>query len=132
MERARSMQHQQQLQSEILKHIIAVENVHCSVSDPGKTRELYSLLFGTPKHEDGSWSEFNVAGLDIAITHGTEPRFVITFRIDELAQFRELLASLLSAEPEIRHGDYGDYIEVCPDEGYCIHFFDPKVKCESS
>ncbi len=126
------MQHQPQLQSEIIKHITGVENVHCCVSDPEKTREFYSALFGLPQHEDAPWSEFKVGGLDIAVTYGTKPKFVVTFRVDKLAELRNLLASALSAKIDIQNGEYGDYVEVCPDEGFCIHFFEPKVNCTPS
>lgn len=112
------MQRQRQLQSDIIKYITGVENVHCFVSDPEKARKLYSLLFGPPQHEDGSWSEFKVGGLDVAVTLGARPKFVITFTVEKLVDLQSLLASKLSAGLEIRHGDHGDYIEVCPKKAF--------------
>ena len=126
------MQHQPQLQSDILKFITGIENVHCAVNDAGNAREFYSKLFGPPQHEDGSWSEFKIAGLDIAVTVGSKPMFVITFTVEKLMELRSLLEERLSKKLQIQRGDYGDYLEVCPEEGFCLHFFEPKTKCNST
>ena len=132
------MPHQPQLQSEMdargvlnLKYITGIENVHCVVSDAGKARDFYSQIFGSPQHEDGSWSEFKIAGLDIAVTGGNKNKFVITFTVEKLGELRAILESKIAGKLEIQHGDYGDYVEVCPNEGFCLHFFESKKKCGS-
>lgn len=118
------MEHRQPLQSEIFSHIEGLENVHCVLKDPGKARDLYSDLFGSPSHTDGDWSEFKISGFDFAVTAGKRPKFVMTFRVDGLNELRGLLEQKLSIALPVEHGDYGDYVEVCPEEGFCVHFFE--------
>ncbi len=120
------MQHRQPLQSEIASYIRGVENVHCALPAPGKARELYEMLFGPPAHQDGEWSEFKISGFDFAVTLSENTRFVITFKVERLTELCVLLEESLSTTLAINHGDYGDYVEVCPGEGFCIHFFEAR------
>lgn len=122
------MEHRQQSQSEIVSHIKGLENVHCVLNDPDDARSFCAELFGPPAHTDGEWSEFKIAGLDFAVTKGESPKFVITFKADRLDELRKLLEQKLSATLPIEHGDYGDYIEVSPAEGFCLHFFEAKKR----
>ena len=125
------MQHPQPSQSEIVSHITGIENVHCVLTDPEQTREFYAELFGPPSHMDGDWSEFKISGFDFAVTRGENARFVITFKVKELGELRELLEEKLSTRLPIQHGDYGDYVEVCPEQGFCLHFFEAKERAGS-
>lgn len=125
------MQHQQPLPFEIISHIKGIENVHCVVDDPRKVRDFYAALFGEPAHTDGEWSEFKIAGFDFAVTAGDKRKFVITFKVERLAELHALLESRLSTRLTIQHGEYGDYVEVCPPDGYCLHFFEAKKRASS-
>lgn len=125
------MPHRQQLQSEISSYIKGIENVHWVVKDSGKTRDFCIGLFGEPKHQDGSWSEFAIAGLDVAVTGGEAPKSVITFRVENLAGLHLLLKDKGYPVTDIQHGAYGDFAEVSPDEGIAFHFFEPKKKCDA-
>lgn len=120
------MEHRRPLQSDVLSYIKGLENVHCVLRDPGKAREFYTDLFGMPSHTDGAWSEFKISGFDFAVTSGDKPKFIITFKVERLDQLRELLEQKLSIALSLEHGDYGDYVEVCPGEGFCVHFFQSK------
>lgn len=122
------MQHPRQSKSEIVSFIKGLENVHCALDDPGPARDFYSRLFGPPAHTDGEWSEFKVAGFDFAVTAEKRAKFVITFRAQRLEKLRRLLEARLSMHLSIQHGDYGDYLEVCPAEGFCLHFFEAKAR----
>jgi hypothetical protein len=126
------MPHPQQLQSEIIPYIKGIENVHCVVGDSGKTRGFWTGLFGEPKHQDGTWSEFSIGGLDVAVTGGAAAKSVITIRVENLAGLHSLLKDKGYPVTGIQHGDYGDFAEVSPDEGFAFHFFEPKNKCASS
>jgi len=132
MEQQKSMQHPPQLHSEILKHITGLENVHCTVTDPGKVRKFYTKLFGSPQNQDGSWPEYKIAGLDFAVTFGSQPKFVVTFTVGEIESLRSKLENEIRTKVAIKHGDYGNYIEICPEEGFCIHFFEPKKNCDNT
>ncbi|HQT92609.1 MAG TPA: hypothetical protein PL001_11355, partial [Candidatus Kryptobacter bacterium] len=102
------------------------------MKDPSKARDFCIGLFGEPKHQDGSWSEFAIAGLDVAVTGGEAPKSVITFRVENLAGLHSLLKDKGYPLTDIQHGAYGDFAEVSPDEGIAFHFFEPKKKCEAS
>ncbi len=123
------MQHLRQLQSEIARHIKGVENVHSAVANPDRLAEFYAALFGSPKHQDGTWSEFEVADLDIAVTAGSSGRSVITFRVEDLPSLHSLLEGGGFPVTGIQRGEYGDYVELSPGEGFVFHFFEPKKKC---
>ena len=123
------MPHRQQLQSEIISYIKGIENVHCVVSDPDKVGEFWAGLLGKPKHQDGAWSEFTIGGLDVAVTGGVTPKSVITFKVENLSALRSVLHDKGYPVTEIQHGEYGDFVEVSPDEGFAFHFFEPKKKC---
>ncbi len=114
--------------SDILTHIKGVENVHCVLPESESARHLYRKLFGPPAHTDGDWTEFKPGGFELAVTSGHSQKFVITFKTDRLDELRPKLETLLSRELEILHGDYGDYLEVCPDQGFCIHFFESHAR----
>lgn len=120
------MPHQQPLPSEIVAHIKGIENVHCVVDDPREVRDFYASLFGAPAHIDGEWSEFKIAGFDFAVTAGEKRKFVITFKVERLAELCGLIEAKLSTRLTIQRGEYGDYVEVCPGEGFCLHFFEAK------
>lgn len=122
------MQHPQPSQSEIISHIKGIENVHCVLPDPRKTLEFNTRLFGPPSHTDGDWSEFKISGFDFAVTRGESTKFVITFKVKGLGELCELLEERLAARLSIQHGDYGDYVEVCPGNGFCLHFFEAKKR----
>ncbi len=122
------MQYRQPSQSEIISHIKGLENVHCALEEPTPAKEFYASLFGAPAHVDGDWSEFKVSGFDFAVTYGKPKKFVITFKVEGLEELRSKLERLLSLPLVIKHGEYGNYVEVCPSDGFCLHFFESKKK----
>lgn len=122
------MQHQQQSQSEISAYVRGLDNVHCVLQDPSRARDFYANLFGPPQHTDGEWSEFKIAGFDFAVTAGERAKYVITLKVERLVQLHRLLEERMAEHLEIQHGDYGDYVEVCPSEGFCLHFFEARKK----
>ncbi len=125
------MPHPQQLQSEIARYIKGIENVHCVVSDPGRVKDFWTGLFGDPRHQDGPWSEFLIGGLEMAVTGGASARSVVTFRVENLAGLHSILKGSGFPVTDIQHGEYGDFAEVSPEEGFVFHFFEPKKKCEA-
>lgn len=125
------MPHLPLLQSDIRKFITGVENVHCTFPDPDRAKDSLTSLFGPAEHVDGSWTEFKVAGLDVAVTSASETKFVITFTVERLEELRDVLIERKLAEPQLQTGDYGNFIEISPEKGFFIHFFEPKKKCDS-
>lgn len=117
--------------SDILPYITGIENVHCELSNHLVAREFYAKLFGPPAHTDGDWSEFKPAGFDFAVTSGIHDKFVITFKVVHLEELRARLLELFTIDLETKHGDYGRYLELCPGEGFCIHFFEALPRGDS-
>lgn len=111
-----------------MSHIKGVENIHCVLDEPSPARVFYEELFGPPAHVDGDWSELKIAGFDFAVTSGNGQKFVITFKVQNLHGLRAKLEQKLSGGVEIQQGEYGDFVEVCPKDGFCIHFFEAKKK----
>lgn len=125
------MQYPPQSQSEIACFIKGLENVHCVLENPQSVRDFYSRLFGPPGYTDGEWSELKIAGFDFAVTAGKTKKFVITFKAERLEELRPLLEAVMSLSLPVQRGDYGDYIEICPADGFCMHFSEAKPRTDA-
>lgn len=122
------MQRQQRLPSEIRSFIRGLENVHCVLEDPAGARDFYARIFGPPQHRDGTWSEFKIPGFDFAVTAGSPPQLVITFKVERIGELAALLEEEFSRAFPVQHGSYGDFLEVSPAEGFALHFFEAKKR----